>query len=115
MKRSVHEATQDAEDFYALLDGLVAARVGSGLTQTEVARRMGVRQPTVSAFEADDSNPRLETLQRYARAVRCRIEFRVTPRGQASATHRASHVAATSAATGWARQGSSYHGVRWAQ
>jgi DNA-binding XRE family transcriptional regulator len=52
-----------------LLDALVQARKDAGLTQTEVARRLGVRQPTVSKFEAEGSDPQLSTIQRYARAL----------------------------------------------
>ena len=36
---------------------------------------MGVRQPTVSGFETEDSDPRLSTLQRYARAVEARLRL----------------------------------------
>lgn len=52
-----------------LVADLVVRRKDLGLTQTQVAERMGVKQPTVSGFETEESDPRLSTLQRYARAV----------------------------------------------
>ena len=45
---------------------LVDLRKQSGLTQKDVAERIGVTQPTVAEFEHYDANPRLDTILRYA-------------------------------------------------
>jgi DNA-binding XRE family transcriptional regulator len=68
-------AFEDADDLHRTLDRLVALRKAKGLSQKEVAERMGVRQPTVSGFETEGSDPRLSTLQRYARAVDARLRL----------------------------------------
>jgi transcriptional regulator with XRE-family HTH domain len=73
----VRAAFEDAESMHWLLDRLVGLRKALGLTQREIARRMGIRQPTVSEFEKDSSDPRLSTIQRYARAVECRVTLGV--------------------------------------
>lgn len=65
------------EDHSALLKKLVALRREHGLTQAEIAERMGVSQPTVAGFERYDANPTLSTLRRYALAVGARLETRV--------------------------------------
>ncbi len=64
---------EDHGDLNRVIDSLVALRRALGLTQTEVARRMGVKQPTISGFENEGSDPHLSTLQRYARAVAARL------------------------------------------
>jgi len=51
------------------LTELISMRIKHELTQAEVAERMGVSQPTVSAFESYDANPTLATIRRYAMAV----------------------------------------------
>lgn len=56
-----------------LVESLVELREHHGLSQAEVASRMGVTQPTVSAFERYDANPTLSTLRRYALAVGARL------------------------------------------
>lgn len=66
---------EDAEELHRVLDSLVQLRKALRLSQTTVAERMGVRQPTVSGFETEASDPRLSTLQRYARAVDARIRL----------------------------------------
>ena len=55
-----------------LLDTLLKARHDAGLTQAEVASRMGVSQPVVARIESSlgkkDHSPSLNTLRRYADA-----------------------------------------------
>lgn len=73
----IRAAYEDATQRHRLLDTLVALRKRLGLTQTEVARRMGVKQPMVSEFENEGSDPRLSTIQRYARAVEGTVRWQV--------------------------------------
>lgn len=71
-------AFEDAANAHRALATLVMIRKAKRLTQKIVARRMGVEQPAVSQFEKTTGDPRLSTLQRYARAVECRLDLRVT-------------------------------------
>lgn len=66
-------AYEDALERHGIVDRLIGLRRARRLSQTAVAQRMGVRQPTVSGFETEDSDPRISTLQRYARAVEARL------------------------------------------
>lgn len=72
-------AFEDSQSRHRVIDSLVRLRNRLGLTQTEVARRMGVKQPSVSGFETEGSDPRLSTLQRYARTVDASIWVHVVP------------------------------------
>jgi DNA-binding XRE family transcriptional regulator len=61
---------------------LIAARVRAGLTQEEVAARMGTTQSTIARLESGRRPPSLRTVQRYAQALGCRAVVRlerVTP------------------------------------
>lgn len=44
------------------------ARSAAGLTQAQLAARLGVTQPTVAALERRDANPTLRTLERTLNA-----------------------------------------------
>jgi transcriptional regulator with XRE-family HTH domain len=107
-------AMEDAEAKHRLLDTLVACRRDQGLTQSDIARRMGVKQPAVSGFENEDADPRLSTLQRYARAVGGRLRVSVVtnahcdwlvgtpgPYREASSTLGESRVKQTGSAAAW--------------
>ncbi|MBS0404650.1 MAG: helix-turn-helix transcriptional regulator [Proteobacteria bacterium] len=66
-------AAYDAlEDEFAALAALLAARKDAGLTQADVAARMGVSQPVLARIESSlgsrKHSPSLETLRRYAGA-----------------------------------------------
>jgi transcriptional regulator with XRE-family HTH domain len=46
-------------------------RVESGLSQVEMARRLGVSQPTLNRLENGRQNVTVDTLGRLCRALRC--------------------------------------------
>ncbi|HEV8296736.1 MAG TPA: helix-turn-helix transcriptional regulator [Acidimicrobiales bacterium] len=61
----------------ALVEQLSSRRVAQGLSQTEVAARMGTSQSAVARLESGDADVRLSTLERYAAAIGQSIDWRV--------------------------------------
>ncbi len=65
----------------AFLDELLRARRDAGLTQSEVAQRMGTQPPAVARLEAGGGSqrhsPSRSTLRKYAEAVGCRLEIKL--------------------------------------
>jgi predicted transcriptional regulator len=61
----------------ALAEKLVERRVSLGLSQTEVAARMGTSQSAVARLETGQADVRLSTLERYAAAVDNVLDFRL--------------------------------------
>jgi predicted transcriptional regulator len=59
----------------ALVDELAAHRQRLGLTQTEVAARMGTSQSAVARLEAGQADVRASTLERYAAALGSRLTW----------------------------------------
>ena len=55
-----------------LLDALLKARQDAGLTQAQVAERMGTTQSVVARLESGRRAPSMRTVQRYAQAVGAR-------------------------------------------
>ncbi|HML00779.1 MAG TPA: helix-turn-helix transcriptional regulator [Acidimicrobiales bacterium] len=66
----------------ALAEELVGHRQALGLSQTEVAARMGTSQSAVARLESGASDIRLSTLERYAAAVGYVIDWRLQGRGR---------------------------------
>lgn len=59
---------------------IYAARTATGLTQTELARRVGTTQSVISRLEAADyEGHSLSMLQRIAEALHARLELRFVP------------------------------------
>jgi DNA-binding XRE family transcriptional regulator len=63
---------------YAILDEMLNARREAGLTQAQVAERMGTKAPAVARLEnslaSGKHSPSIETLQKYAKALGKRLE-----------------------------------------
>jgi ribosome-binding protein aMBF1 (putative translation factor) len=64
-----------------LAEALVARRIELGLSQTEVAARMGTSQSAVARLEAGAADMRLSSLERYAAAVDQVLDWRLEDTG----------------------------------
>jgi transcriptional regulator with XRE-family HTH domain len=88
----VQAALDDARDVERLIDTLVGLRVHQGLTQAELAREMETTQSAVSKFERSGGDPRLSTVQRYARAAGSRLRLVVEVPQPAASWEASYHV-----------------------
>jgi transcriptional regulator with XRE-family HTH domain len=74
---AVKAAYEDQSEEFGLLDELLRARHRAGLTQAEVAKRMGTMTPAIARLEAGGGSkghsPSVLTLRRYAKAVGCEL------------------------------------------
>jgi predicted transcriptional regulator len=65
-----------------LVDALLKARQDAGLTQAELAKRMGTQAPAVARLERSlatgKHSPSLATLRRYVKACGRKLELRVS-------------------------------------
>jgi DNA-binding XRE family transcriptional regulator len=66
---------------YALLDEFLKARAAQGLTQAELAKRIGTTQSAVARLEngRGKHSPSLATLAKYAQALGCQLQVRLVP------------------------------------
>jgi transcriptional regulator with XRE-family HTH domain len=55
------------------------ARQEEGLTQADLAERMGTTQSTIARLERSDANPRLDTLERALRAAGRQLALEALP------------------------------------
>ena len=70
-------AWEESRPQFEFQKALVMARIEAGITQREMARRLGVKQPALARWEAGENVPTLETLFRVAKALQ--LDFTVTP------------------------------------
>jgi ribosome-binding protein aMBF1 (putative translation factor) len=69
------------EERRRLVGELTAVRRSAGLSQTEVAARMGTSQSAVARLESAEADVRASTLERYAAAVGGQISWRLRDDG----------------------------------
>ncbi|MBU2053613.1 MAG: helix-turn-helix transcriptional regulator [Proteobacteria bacterium] len=67
------------DEEFALFDEFLKARTAAGITQAEVADRIGTTQSAVARLESGRGkhSPSLATLQKYAHALGYRLELRL--------------------------------------
>jgi HTH-type transcriptional regulator/antitoxin HipB len=58
---------------------LKSAREQAGMTQQQVAEKLGTRKSAISRMENHAADIRLSTLQRYAEAVGCHLVLELQP------------------------------------
>ena len=78
------------EEEFLLFDEMLKARQKAGLSQAEVAEKMGTKTPAIARLEAGGGNkkhsPSITTLRKYAKAVDCHLEIKLIS-NQASLTN----------------------------
>jgi DNA-binding XRE family transcriptional regulator len=66
---------------FGILDQILAARKAAGLTQAQIAERMGTKAPSVARLESSlasgKHSPSLNTIRKYAQALGKKVELRL--------------------------------------
>lgn len=73
-------------DEYALLDEFLKARAAQGLTQAQVAQKIGTTQSAVARMESGSGkhSPSLATLSKYAEALGCKLEVKLVRKARSA-------------------------------
>ena len=64
---------------HAVAMRVLAYRIEHGLSQTALARQLGMQQPAVARLEAGDHEPTFSTLERLARGLGIEFHIDITP------------------------------------
>jgi transcriptional regulator with XRE-family HTH domain len=67
------------DEEFRFIDEFLKARAAAGVTQAEIAERIGTTQSAIARLESGQGkhSPSLATLQKYAHALGCRLEVRL--------------------------------------
>ncbi|HUO05204.1 MAG TPA: helix-turn-helix transcriptional regulator [Candidatus Binataceae bacterium] len=69
------------EEEFELASAVIDLRGRAGLTQAELARKMGTTQPAVARLESGRGHPSMRTLKRLAGAAGSRLRISFEPLG----------------------------------
>jgi ribosome-binding protein aMBF1 (putative translation factor) len=64
---------------YEIARAVIKARIAAGLTQEQLAQRMGTTQPVIARLESGRAKPSMSTLLRVAKATGTRPRFELEP------------------------------------
>jgi transcriptional regulator with XRE-family HTH domain len=74
------KAYEALEEEFVLASAVIEVRKRAGLTQQELARKMGTTQPVVARLESGRVPPSMRTLERLAEATGSRLLISFEPR-----------------------------------
>ncbi|PJE63880.1 transcriptional regulator [Candidatus Roizmanbacteria bacterium CG10_big_fil_rev_8_21_14_0_10_45_7] len=72
------KALKEIEPEYQIARALIKARIERGLTQAEIAKRMGTKQSVISRVERANTVPSLSFLKRLAQALDTELQIQFT-------------------------------------
>jgi len=101
-RTDVKKAYDELAEEFAFFDEVLKARAESGLTQAEVAARVGTTQSAIARLEsaAPKHSPSIATLQKYAKALGYKVEVRLVKDEQRLTTRSSSRAAKAAARRG---------------
>jgi len=83
-KPSVKKEYKALEPEFTLLREMLRARKKVGLSQAQIAERMGTKSPAITRLESSLSSgkhsPSLATIKKYAEALGCHLEIKIVNR-----------------------------------
>lgn len=74
-------AWQEREPEYQLARSIIRVRLNRGLTQAQLAKKIGTRQPVISRLENLDASPSLRFLKQLAKALDVQLQIRFAELG----------------------------------
>jgi len=85
MEETKYRKAYDAlDEEFALAKAVIDARNRAGLTQVELASKMGTTQPVIARLEGGRVRPSMRTLERFAKATGSRLLIRFEARPSCS-------------------------------
>ena len=80
-KTAVRKEYDKLEPEFTLLREMLRARNEAGLSQAQVAEKMGTKSPAITRLESSLSSgkhsPSLATIKKYLEALDCRLEIKI--------------------------------------
>jgi len=77
----VREEYESLKPEFNLLREMLKARQDAGLSQADIAERMGTKPPAITRLESSlttgSHSPSIATLKKYAEAVNCHLEIKL--------------------------------------
>lgn len=68
---------------FTLIQAVIDARLKKGLTQEDLAEKIGTKQSVISRLESGNANPSFAFLKRIAQALNFQLEIKFTPSKEA--------------------------------
>lgn len=75
--KAIKKAYDDLGPEFELIEAIIRKRLQQGLTQTQLAKKIGSKQPVISRLEQGTYNPSVKFLNRVAKALKAKVKISI--------------------------------------
>ena len=75
--KATKKAYDDLELEYSIIDQIIAKRIKLGMSQKDLAKKMGTKQPSIARFESGYYNPTLSFLKKISEALDSKLKIKI--------------------------------------
>ncbi len=76
--KDIREAYNNLGPEFALMAALIEKRLERGLTQKELAKKIGTKQSAIARLESGNYNPTVELLEKVAKALKAKLTISIS-------------------------------------
>jgi predicted transcriptional regulator len=73
--KQIKRAYDDLGPEFTVIEMIIKRRIGEGLSQKELAQRIGTKQSAISRLESGNYNPTLSFLQKVGEALNAKLKI----------------------------------------
>lgn len=75
-------AYEALEPEYQIARAIIKARLKRGITQAELAKKVGTKQPVISRLENMEGKPSISNVDRIAKVLDLKLEIKLAPKSR---------------------------------
>lgn len=75
--KAVKEAYDDLELEFSIIDQIIQKRIQKGMSQKDLAQKIGTKQPAVARFESGYYNPSVSFLKKVSKALGGKLTIKI--------------------------------------
>lgn len=75
--KAAKKAYDDLELEFSIIDQIIAKRLEKGMSQKDLALKMGTKQPSIARFESGRMNPTISYLSKVSKALGSKLKIEI--------------------------------------
>lgn len=75
--KQVAKAYSDLDLEFSIINQIIAKRIKKGMSQKDLALKMGTKQPSIARFESGYYNPTISFLKKVSEALDSKLEIKI--------------------------------------
>jgi predicted transcriptional regulator len=75
--KAAQKAYADLELEFSIIDQIIEKRIKKGMSQKDLATKMGTKQPSIARFESGNYNPTISFLKKVSEALDSKLVIKI--------------------------------------